>query len=214
MAIRADGEVEPLRFEFDRLVLAGWAGRDKESVYAHIEELKRLGIPPPPKVPCFFHVGANLLTTERTVRVLESRNNGEVEYVLLLEGGRPKYVTVGSDHTDRDMERESFLLSKQLCPKVIPPIVWVYDEVIDHWDDLILRMSVDGKISQESPLKSLLKPQDLVREAGLGDCNAILFSGSIPWIGGEMAFGRRYRIELEDPIFRRKISYTYETVKA
>ncbi len=210
--IHEDWEIEPITFEFDRLILGGWTGRNERDVLAHIEELKSLGIPPPDKVPSFFHVGTNLLTTSNLIDVLDEDNNGEVEYVLLLEKGEPRYLTVGSDHTDRKLERSSFLLSKQLYPKIIPPIVWSYDEVVKHWDELLLRMKVDGKLAQKSGVRALLSPEDLVKKAGIGERNAVLFSGSISWIKG-MVFGREYMIELEDPVLDRKISYRYRISK-
>ena len=209
--LHADGEIEPILFRYEKLVLGGWSGRNKEDVLAHVEELRKLGIPAPSEVPSFFYVGTNLLTSDREIKVLRGKNNGEVEYVLFLDEGKPRYVTVGSDHTDREVERTSFQISKQLYPKIISPVVWDYEEIYDHWDTLILRMYVDGKLSQEASLKSLLRPQDLIKEAGLNEDNAVLFSGSIPWKGGEVAFGRKYRIEMEDPILRRKIYYVYET---
>ncbi len=209
--VHENWEVEPILLSFDKLVLGGWTGRRRENILAHIEELKSLGIPPPERVPSFFHVGTNLLTTNNSIDVLNENSNGEVEYVIFLEGGEPRYLTVGSDHTDRSLERESFLLSKQIYPKVIPPIVWSYDEVVEHWDDLILRMYVDGILAQESKVKELLSPVDLIREAGIGKRNAVLFSGSISWLNG-MVFGVKYRMEVEDPIIGRKIGYTYRTV--
>ncbi len=210
--IHENWEIEPITFEFDKLILGGWTGRKREGVLAHIEELKSLGIPPPSKVPSFFHIGTNLLTTNNLIEVLDGKNNGEVEYVILLEKGEPRYLTVGSDHTDRDLERSSFLLSKQLYPKIIPPIIWSYDEVKDHWDELVLRMKVDGKLAQESGVRSLLIPEDIIREADIGEKNAVLFSGSISWVDG-LKFGTEYKMELEDPVMNRKIVYTYRTLK-
>ena len=204
----AEGEVIPLRFSYERLVLAGWSGRDRVEVMAHIEELRRIGVPPPSEVPKFFRVGPNLLTTSRRIGVLEGRNSGEVEYVILVEDGRPRYVTVGSDHTDREVERMDVHLSKQLYPKIIPPVVWVYEEVEDHWDELVLELMVDGEVAQRSEVGKLLGPEDLIERAGL-DGNAILFSGSIPWIGGRMRFGREYRMEIIDPMLGRRIAYSY-----
>jgi len=208
-----DGEFVPLRFKYEELLLAGWSGRSREEVLAHIEELRRIGVPPPEKVPSFFRVSPNLLTTSRELGVLGSRNNGEVEYVIFIEDGEPRYVTVGSDHTDRDVERMDILLSKHLYPKVIPPVVWPYEEVEDHWDDLILRMEVDGVLSQQSKMGALLRAEDLIERAGLKR-NAVLFSGSIPWLDGSMRFGREYRIEVEDPVLGRKIAYSYVTREA
>ncbi len=203
-----EGDAIPLRFRYEKLVLAGWSGRDRGEVMAHIEELSRIGVPSPTEVPKFFSVGPNLLTTSRRIGVLEGRNSGEVEYVVLVEDGKPRYVTVGSDHTDREVERMDVHLSKQLYPKIIPPVVWPYEEVEDHWDELVLELRVDGEVAQRSDVGKLLGPEDLIERAGL-DGNAVLFSGSIPWIGGRMRFGGEYRMEIGDPLLGRMIAYSY-----
>ena len=203
---RSDGLYLPVDFEFDDLILAGWSGRDESKVLKHIKELKELGIPPPTSVPSFFRVGAHLLTTRRNFRSFGDRNNGEVEYVLFVREGRPLYVTVGSDHTSRDLERRSIPLSKRVYPKVIPPVVWSYMDVRDHWDELLLRMYVDGELAQESKLSTILAPEDLLSRLEPG--NFVLFSGSITWIDG-LKFGSEYRMEIVDPILVRKIAYSY-----
>ncbi len=208
-----EGDIYPILFEFDKLLLGGWTGRNREEVLAHIEELRNLGIPEPEGVPSFFPVSCNLLDSSVRVQVIGDRTCGEVEYVLLVEGGRLKYVTVGSDHTDRDVERSSIHLSKQLYPKVIPPLIWSYEEVRDHWDELILRMQVDGILSQESKLSSLLPPEELLRLSGIANENAIIFSGSISWIGRTLRFGRRYSFSLMDPVAGRRIGFSYEVVR-
>ncbi len=43
-----------LPFEAERLVIAGWAGRDETAVRRHIEELAELGVPPPSRTPLFY----------------------------------------------------------------------------------------------------------------------------------------------------------------
>ncbi len=205
----ADGQYLPVNFEFDELILAGWSGRDESKVLKHVKELKEIGIPPPTTIPSFYRVGAHLLTHNRRVRSFGDRSNGEVEYVLFVREGEPLYVTVGSDHTSRDLERESVLLAKRVYPKIIPPVVWPYEEVKDHWDSLILRMYVDGELAQESELSSILAPEDLLSKLPPG--NFVLFSGSISWLEG-LKFGSRYRIEVQDPVLGRKIAYSYELV--
>jgi hypothetical protein len=56
----------------------------------------------------------------------------------VLAGGEV-FVGVGSDHTDRALERLSIPAAKQACPKVAGTAVWRLDEVEDHWDRLELR---------------------------------------------------------------------------
>ena len=43
---------ESLTFIVERLVCAGWVGRDKSAVQAHVGELGKLGIPGPSRTPC------------------------------------------------------------------------------------------------------------------------------------------------------------------
>src|SRR5579862_2224452 len=48
----------------DRLVIAGWTGRDRAAVLAHIRELELLGVRPPRTTPIFYRAAATLLTTQ------------------------------------------------------------------------------------------------------------------------------------------------------
>jgi hypothetical protein len=52
----------------DALVIAGWTGRERAAVERHIEELAAIGVARPPCVPCFYRVGANLLTTGVSIK--------------------------------------------------------------------------------------------------------------------------------------------------
>ncbi len=94
---------QPLLAEVQDLVIAGWTGRDAAAVEEHIVELEAIGVARPRKVPCFYRLGANLLTTDGQLDVTGPDSSGEVEFVLLslAEG---LFVGVGSDHTDRKVE--------------------------------------------------------------------------------------------------------------
>src|SRR3954454_6515463 len=92
--------------DFD-LVVAGYTGRD---------ELAAIGVPPPDSVPAFYELDASLATQERQVPVAGSNTSGEVEPVLVRSSGR-LYLTVGSNHPGRDIERSSVADSKAACPK-------------------------------------------------------------------------------------------------
>ena len=66
--------------------------------------------------------------------------------LLLCEAGAPRWATVGSDHTDCDMERHSIARPADV-PRNIRPTVWPLAEVLPHWDRSILRPSwvyIDG----------------------------------------------------------------------
>ena len=129
-------EVEP-----QRLVIAGWTGRDRAAIEHHIAELAALGVPPPSAVPLYYRAGAALLTQATTIEVLGADSSGEVEPVLVRMRGR-WWLTVGSDHTDRDAERAGVALSKQLCPKPIAARVWAWDTVAARADAIALRSQV------------------------------------------------------------------------
>src|SRR5579864_3414202 len=93
----------PASVRVDRLVIAGWTGRDKAAVEKHIEELAVLGVKRPPTTPVFYRASAARLTLDDEIEVLGETSSGEVEFVLLQHGGR-LWVGTGSDHTDRQVE--------------------------------------------------------------------------------------------------------------
>ena len=105
-----------LDIHIDALIVAGWTGRDKAAVQHHIDELGELGVAPPSKTPLFYRVGADLLTQADRIQVVGEATSGEAEAVLIA-GPDGRYVTLGSDHTDREAEAASVALSKQACPK-------------------------------------------------------------------------------------------------
>src|ERR1700761_9603614 len=103
---------KPAPATINDLVVAGWTGRDSSAVEHHIAELEAIGVARPRTVPCFYRVGANLLTTAATFDVTGSDASGEAEFVLLsLPQGL--YVGLGSDHTDRKVEAYGVTVSKQ-----------------------------------------------------------------------------------------------------
>src|SRR5256885_17231739 len=52
----------PRGIEITALVIAGWTGRDKAAVEHHIAELAAIGVKRPRAIPCFYRLGADLLT--------------------------------------------------------------------------------------------------------------------------------------------------------
>ena len=60
----------------DSVVVAGWTGRDRATVEHHIAELEALGVKRPRTVPCFYRVGANLLTTDAAIEVAGGDSSG------------------------------------------------------------------------------------------------------------------------------------------
>jgi len=204
---------ELLTFNTKLVACGGWSGRDKTAVMRHIEELEKIGVARPKKVPILFPVSRYLLTQEDKIEIQAKDNSGEVEYVMLIAGDA-MYVTVGSDHTDRELERFSVEKAKQACPKIIAKRAWLYEDVRDHWDRIILRSHAtkEGKrvLYQEAKMGSLIDVDTLLSlEMGKYRCEgAMVFSGTIPTIEG-IIFADRFEIEMFDPKLSRTIGHSY-----
>lgn len=196
------------------LVIAGLTGRDQAAVQHHVEELRAIGVKPPPSIPAFFRNGAHLLTTGRAIEVLGPDSSGEVEFVLVsMADGL--WVGVGSDHTDRRVEAYAIDVSKQLCPKVMAPLLWRFDDLAPHWDRLVLRAWIEqaGRLTlyQEGTAAALRTPESLIA-AWTGGAplpeGTVMFGGTFAAIGG-IRPSARFEFELEDPILRRVIRHGY-----
>lgn len=199
----------------DALVIAGWTGRDPAAVERHIEELAAIGVARPPRVPCFYRLGANLLTTAAAIDVAGTASSGEVEVVLLAlaEG---LFVGVGSDHTDRKIEAVSVTAAKQMCPKPIGVSLWRFEDVEPHWDDLLLRSWVTRagarRVYQEGAAARMRPPRDLMARY-LGSTHLLpagtaMYCGTLP-VHGELGGGERFEIELHDPKLGRTLQHAY-----
>jgi hypothetical protein len=213
----------PVRFTVKRIVNGGYVGRDTAAVEAHIEELRREGVAPPPCVPMFFPVLSHNITTDGVIEVLGSKTSGEAEFCLLLQQDRI-YVGVGSDHTDRELERRSIVMSKQICPNVMSQDVWEYEEVKGVWDNLFLQSWVKREGSgeevlyQKAALGTILsaeKIKDLVlsRMVDGQDEGLVIFSGTVPILTGEVVYGSYFRGELVDPVKQRVLTCEYTVRK-
>jgi hypothetical protein len=197
------------------LVLAGWTGRDKAAMEHHISELEALGVKRPATTPIYYCVAAARLTTDPMIEVPGTDSSGEVEFVLVAAGGA-LLVGVGSDHTDRKAETYGITLSKQLCDKPLASTFWPFAEVIDHWDDLVLRAFItsNGKreLYQEGALTKMLPPDELMRgcwsDGTLPD-GTMMFGGTFAALGG-IRGADRFEGELEDPRLGRRIGFAYD----
>ncbi len=212
----------PLDFAPRRMINAGYVGRDQAAVRHHIEELRLEGVAPPPSVPMLFPMLLSNVTTASRIEVVEARTSGEIEFVLLVAGGRV-LVGIGSDHTDRSLETADVLKSKQACPNVMSRTVWDYEDVRDHWDLLRLQSSVRSSPSddwtpyQSATAASILAPEqilDLVRTRLPDRCleQTIVFSGTIPLLDGTISYGSEFRCALVDPVLQRSLQCSYEVI--
>jgi uncharacterized protein DUF2848 len=214
LVFRVDGVERALRVE--RLIIAGWTGRDRAAVDHHIAELAAIGVKAPRAVPCFYRVGASLLTTATAIDVAGTDSSGEVEFVLVATPEGP-CVGVGSDHTDRKVEAYGVTVSKQMCPKPVGPELWRLADVVDHWDRLELRSHVvrSGRRSlyQEGPVSKMLAPADLIarmpESPGALPQGTAMFCGTLA-VQGEIGGGERFEIELADPVKRRRLQHAYD----
>ena len=68
---------EPFTGGVGELVIAGWTGRNREAMEAHIAELEAIGIARPKTVPMFYRVAAGLLTTAAEIQVSGPHSSGE-----------------------------------------------------------------------------------------------------------------------------------------
>ncbi len=220
LEVVSGNRTETIRFKVERMINAGYVGRDRQSVVDHIEELSKEGVPPPPSIPMIFPVLCHNITTADKIEVVGHKTSGEVEFALLINSGGI-FVAVGSDHTDRDIERHSIIKSKQVCPNVISKQVWDYDDVKAGWDDLILQSKVtkaDGDeaiLYQKASLDSILSATDLMEFVkskiidGMFD-GLVIFSGTLPVLTNEIIYGSRFRCELIDQRIGRILSCEYQ----
>lgn len=202
--------------ELQRAIIAGWTGRDAAAVERHIHELEALGVARPASIPTFYRVGVARFTTDQVIEVSGTQSGGEVEFTLLMSGGR-LWVGVASDHTDREVERYNVTVSKQMCDKPMAPELWSYEDVTAHWDELILRSFVieDGHrtIYQEGTVSAMRHPDALMQllDGGtLGD-STIMLCGTLAARGGVRPTSY-FEFEIEDPILKRKIRHAYQTI--
>lgn len=205
----------PLDLTLDRLIVAGWVGKDKEALQAHIEELRRLGVTAPMRTPTYMNLSPALLSTAAVMDVVAPESSGEVECVLFKNGSKI-YLGVGSDHTDRDFEKYGIPASKQMCAKPVADTVWDLEDVQSHLDQLMMRswMTIDGerRLYQQGCLGDNLDVLSILagipEEDSLGNDRFCLFCGTFAAMGG-IAYGDFFEFEIEDPVLNRKISHGY-----
>jgi hypothetical protein len=211
------GATTRLTLPIDRAVIAGWTGRDPVARDKHIAELEAIGIARPATTPIYYRVAACRLTLEDSIEVCGGDSSGEVEFVLIGWQGRI-FVGCGSDHTDRKVEAYSVTVSKQMCDKPVASELWELEDVIDHWDRLILRSFawINGErvLYQEGTLDAMLPVKDLIErqfgKQGLPD-GCAMFGGTFGAKGG-IRPASRFEIELEDPVLKRSIRHAYDVI--
>jgi hypothetical protein len=204
-----------LSLTIDRLIVAGWVGKDKEALAKHIEELGRLGVPAPTRTPTYMNLSPSTLTTATEMEVVGAESSGEVECVL-IKAGPQIYIGVGSDHTDRAFEKYDIPASKQMCAKPISATVWKMDEVKDHLDEVrmrswittggVRRLYQEGSLSANIDVSQILAGIPTDDHLGLG--RFCLFCGTFPALGG-IEIAEMFEFEMEDPVLGRRLNHHY-----
>lgn len=207
----------PLSFTPTRVLLAGYTGRDRASVQRHIEELRALGVPAPERVPEVYPGLPEGIQVDGELAAGAGWSSGEVEYVLLATE-RGVYVGVGSDHTDRDLERRAMVPAKQAFRKIVGARIWPLERLAGEWDALVLRSWITcGRVRQlyqEGSVALIIAPHDLLTlvEGGAAP-GTVVFSGTVPTAAAAPRQGRcRFDGELARPdgSVLASCSYWYE----
>ena len=215
--IDAEGATVPLTLAIDQAVIAGWTGRDPVARDKHIAELEAIGIARPATTPIYYRCSARRLTLEDSIEVCGNDSSGEVEFLLIGWQGRT-LVGLASDHTDRKVESYSVTVSKQMCDKPVASTLWELEDVIGHWDRMILRSWawIDGRreLYQEGTLDAMLPVNDLIArgfEGGKFPDGCAMFGGTFAAKGG-IRPADRFECELEDPVLKRTIRHAYDVI--
>ena len=184
----------PLTLAIDQAVIAGWTGRDP-----------------------LARNSAHNVTQAPRLDVLGPDTSGEVEPVIVALAGR-LCLTIGSDHTDRKVESYSVTVSKQMCDKPLASVLWELEDVIDHWDRMILRSFAvtAGKreLYQEGTLDAMLSVEELIKRGfvdGRLPDGCVMFGGTFAAKGG-IRPADRFEYELEDPVLKRRIRHAYDVI--
>lgn len=203
--------------DIHRVYNLGSAARSPDSALPHQREVAEIGVRiafdvPPPRI---YPVSPQTVTTEHAVYVLNDETSGEVEFCVLVDGDEV-FVGVGSDHTDRLLERTSIPWSKEVCPNVLAPTMWRWPQVREHWDECLLESRLDGALYQSSTVGVFLRPEDMIElirmRAGAGSGPFLIYSGAYASIDTTMRYGVRWDLTLTDTTLRRTITHQYDVV--
>jgi len=212
-----NGTSRELNFTITKMINAGRTNRDIEDTKKHLEELRKGGANLSDEIPVFHPKIKDKITTGNEIEVLPgSRTSGEVEYVIMLQKDKV-YIAVGSDHSDRELQKHSSGLSKQICPNIMSPTVWDYEEVKDNWDEMVMRSWVEEngerKLYQEDKLGTMMRPEEVIEETQsrvIGDLDgAVIYAGTFPTLSGDLSFTNRFEMEIADEDRGKKLHHVY-----
>jgi Protein of unknown function (DUF2848) len=183
-----------------RLIVAGYTGRDAAAVQHHIDELAAIGVPPPASVPAYYPLATDLVSTATEVTVEGTRTSGEIEPVLIRIGAT-YWLTLGSDHTDRALERDDIARSKAVCPKPIGRFALPLGETpaVAFWDEIRVRSWADGELYQDGTLATLRPLAETLARCPVEAGDVVLFGGTMPLLGGAFRYSRSWEMRLDFP---------------
>ena len=213
------------------------AGRDIEATDVYLDEIRAKGYQVHPAAGICFR-SRYLITNEETIEVQGPQTSGEVEFVAVAHQ-EEIYISVGSDHNDRTLEElwTSTLgkvfdtaKSKQMVPGVVARDAWPYDEVKDHWDEIVLKSHVTVA-GQKIPYQEFRLANLLDLEYYLSHCPWLKEDGSV-LLGGSsdlvpelpenvyqgqasldgVIFPPDFHVEMIDPVLDRSIAHSYSIV--
>lgn len=211
-----DGTTTPRTVLVHRSYNLGSATRDAAEAVHHQEEVAKSGVRiafdiPAPRI---YPIAPWALTSATAVGVHGPRTSGEVEFLMFVDDGGEMFIGVGSDHTDRDLERTSILWSKQACPNILAPVLWHWSEVKDHWNRCELWSNLDGEPYQRCSVAIFRDPEELVAlvrdRADVPETGFMVFSGTYVSMTGDLAFGKRWDFGLVDPVLGRSLEHGYD----
>ena len=198
------------------LIIAGFTGSNTEKVKEHLVELQKQGIKVPDEIPSFYRIPSENATQSDEISVVGGKTSGEIEPVLVVKDGS-YFISLGSDHTDREMEIKSIARSKASCKKPISRIAVPMEHLALDWERLGLTSEVNesGKWVpyQDGRCADLTHPLKLAgllqKDQGKVPVNAVIFLGTIPIIGGRFRFSEEFRGTLNNTETGLKLSIHY-----
>jgi hypothetical protein len=230
MEIRSKRGVEKRVIPIGSVAGARFSSRDLPGMRKQLDDMLARGITGATRTnPSIFRIGRYLLTQASEFEVQGTLTSGECE-VVVIRDGKDIFVSVGSDHCDRELGKQYQDKPKQMCPHPIASAVWPYSEVRDHWDSLRVysHVVVRGRTIpfQDTPISVLvdldfLLAMDAVKK--LPD-PMFLYCGSAPFLDvaadmvqplaspderAEGAGGEAFYVRLHDPILNRTIEHGY-----
>ena len=147
-----------LQCTVDQLIMAGWVGRNREALQAHIDELAELGIPGPKNVPEFYPLSVDRLSRGASIRFPERITAGKSSFSGPA-GAKPTSVSVQIKRTVLLKQTASPFRSRYATRCFAPPSG---QEVQAHWDRLRLRAWIEEEgeevLYQEGLLGEMLAP--------------------------------------------------------